>query len=347
LDEKMTHSTVFPVTEQLNKAFTEARKEDSGIRCLQVLINIEGEKIEAGSTMPLTASLENDWKSMSKFFVPKSPCYVLFRSDVQHLTGYGWILVMWVPDGSPVRARMLYASTRDTLKKELGRSFFDNEVHGSSAEDLGYDAFTSLQEKHRGDAPLTETERIAATESAMAVDVDGSTDVKIKFPLADAAQAALRAFSSSELDHVQLSLDITRETIELAGKTAKMDVPALAASLPNNVPRFTIFRYRHKFEGDSFEPVVLVYSCPSESKVKERMLYSTVKAVVSAYCEALGITLEKKFEVEGGDELDEEYFMERFHEPEREVVRKPQFSRPVPQSGRSTPSSRGRPMRGK
>ena len=42
-----------------------------------------------------------------------------------------WILLAYTPDGSKVRDRMLYASTRDTLKKELGRSYFVDELYGS------------------------------------------------------------------------------------------------------------------------------------------------------------------------------------------------------------------------
>ena len=46
------------------------------------------------------------------------PCYILFRMD--SATKDGWLLANWVPEKTKVRQKMLYASSRETLKKELG-----------------------------------------------------------------------------------------------------------------------------------------------------------------------------------------------------------------------------------
>ena len=46
--------------------------------------------------------------------------------------GNEWLLVSYVPDGSPVKARMLYASSQGNLKRELGLTYFADEFHGSS-----------------------------------------------------------------------------------------------------------------------------------------------------------------------------------------------------------------------
>jgi hypothetical protein len=46
--------------------------------------------------------------------------------------GYDWLLISFVPDGSPVKARMLYASTLALLKRELGTSYFSDELHASA-----------------------------------------------------------------------------------------------------------------------------------------------------------------------------------------------------------------------
>jgi hypothetical protein len=44
----------------------------------------------------------------------------LFSLDVRSPTGYQWLLISWSPDDSPVREKMLYASTKATFKKLFG-----------------------------------------------------------------------------------------------------------------------------------------------------------------------------------------------------------------------------------
>lgn len=56
----------------------------------------------------------------------------LFRLDSRsHGGGYEWILISWSPDDSPVRQKMLYASTKATLKKEFGTAQIVDEIFGN------------------------------------------------------------------------------------------------------------------------------------------------------------------------------------------------------------------------
>jgi len=54
------------------------------------------------------------------------PCYILFKMDSS--TKDGWLLANWVPENAKVRQKMLYASTRATLKKELGTAAITAEI---------------------------------------------------------------------------------------------------------------------------------------------------------------------------------------------------------------------------
>ena len=54
------------------------------------------------------------------------PCYILFKMDSS--TKEGWLLANWVPENTKVRQKMLYASTRATLKKELGTAAITAEI---------------------------------------------------------------------------------------------------------------------------------------------------------------------------------------------------------------------------
>ncbi len=48
---------------------------------------------------------------------------------------------MFVPDDAKVREKMLYASTRDSLKRDLGYSFFAADMHVTERSELSFEAF--------------------------------------------------------------------------------------------------------------------------------------------------------------------------------------------------------------
>jgi hypothetical protein len=73
-----------------------------------------------------------DFALMPSFFQGKTPCYIVFRLDTKNDQGFQWMLCSYVPDGSPVRQRMLYGSTRELLKRHLGSNYFASDMHGSS-----------------------------------------------------------------------------------------------------------------------------------------------------------------------------------------------------------------------
>lgn len=62
---------------------------------------------------------------------PTDPCYILFRLDEKNSSGYIWILLCYVPDKAKVRDKMKYASSRATLRRQLGSTYFAHEVFGT------------------------------------------------------------------------------------------------------------------------------------------------------------------------------------------------------------------------
>ena len=74
---------------------------------------------------------------------------------------YRWILISWSPDSSSVRNKMLYASTKATLKKEFGGGQIYDDVYGNVKEDItlvGYQRHVTSQESSRDDM-LTREEK--------------------------------------------------------------------------------------------------------------------------------------------------------------------------------------------
>eukprot|EP01096_Ripella_sp_DP13-Kostka_P018225 TRINITY_DN9786_c0_g1_i1.p1 TRINITY_DN9786_c0_g1~~TRINITY_DN9786_c0_g1_i1.p1 ORF type:complete len:343 (-),score=156.66 TRINITY_DN9786_c0_g1_i1:72-1073(-) len=320
----MTHSTRIPVTAELEQAFGSARLEKN-LRILKV--EIEDETLVLRTTRPAGASVSSDWNGMSSLFEAKKPCFVLFRLDSSSSDGAEWVLVSYVPDGSPVRDRMVYASTRDTLKRQLGYNSFSDEMHGSSADELTWDLFQQHDKKNFSNAPLTEAEVQTAAESRAEVDYGHTREYvhSVAFPISDEASSALRSLATRVVDLVILRVDAKKETLELRS-SSKASASDIAQHIPSDEPAFILFRYTHDYKGEQQAPIFFIYSCPDGATVRNRMLYSTVKATACEAAAHLGVEITKKIEVSEPSEVTENSLSEEIHPPE--VEQNKGFQRP-------------------
>lgn len=64
------------------------------------------------------------------------PTYILYRLDTKTPLGYGWMLMSWTPDDSKIRDKMVYASTKHTLKNEFGSAHITEELHATTKEGI-------------------------------------------------------------------------------------------------------------------------------------------------------------------------------------------------------------------
>lgn len=88
-------------------------------------------------TLSVCHDVTNDWeKDYEKFVDPlieeNTPCYILFRLDTKTPIGHEWLLISYTPDTATIRQKMLYASTKATLKKEFGSTHIKEEYHATS-----------------------------------------------------------------------------------------------------------------------------------------------------------------------------------------------------------------------
>ncbi|VDP94809.1 unnamed protein product [Echinostoma caproni] len=73
------------------------------------------------------------------------PCYV-FVND--------WLLINWVPERATVRDKMLYASTRATLRKQFGEHLIKEDI-----SDVTLNGFKKYLTMKSAPAPLTAAEQ--------------------------------------------------------------------------------------------------------------------------------------------------------------------------------------------
>jgi len=120
-------------------------------------------------------------------------------------------------------------------------------------------------------------------------------------------------------------INVPTEIIELAS-TGTCTAQDISTAISSNEPRYSFFKYTHNLEGDEQIPVVFIYTCPSGSKIKERMVYASTKGgFVSGVSGEIGIEVAKKIEVSSPDEITVASLEEEFR-PKEEA--KQGFSRP-------------------
>ena len=77
--------------------------------------------------------------------------------------------------------------------------------------------------------------------------------------------------------------------------SSNTDADGLASSISNTEPRYSFFRYSQQMEGSEPSPIVFIYTCPSGSKIKERMVYaSTKQGFLASMISDMGIEIAKK-----------------------------------------------------
>ena len=87
---------------------------------------------------------------------PNEALYVILR---KYPSAPAFVAVTYVPDTAPVRQKMLFASTRLTLVRELGSEHFRDTFFATMPEELSPAGFKKHDAHSALEAPLTEEER--------------------------------------------------------------------------------------------------------------------------------------------------------------------------------------------
>ncbi|CAK7216628.1 Twinfilin-1 [Sporothrix curviconia] len=276
----------------------------------------------------------------------KQALYILLR---RYDSSPYLVAATYVPDAAPVRQKMLFASTRLALVRELGSEHFRKSLFATTADELTGAGFRKHDAHEALDAPLTEEEReLGAVKRAEQEAGRGTATREIhlsssfKMPLTDDALAALKALGGpggpeqKQRSLVILKINPDTEIVELDAVSDR----AVATAAPSTIddvmrvvsatePRFTFFRYTHTHDGQATSPLLFFYTCPATpgtKAIKFRMMYPLMKRSVLAVATGeAGLTLDKKFEVEETSEISEASVHAELHP---QVEARKAFSRP-------------------
>ncbi|KAL8299006.1 hypothetical protein RB597_007573 [Gaeumannomyces tritici] len=333
-------------SEELKTQFAELLSTPSHFA---LLVTIESETIKpvgfltdpsGGDAAATPAAFEaNLDRLLQPRLTPKQAQYVLLRRSPASEPGPALVAATYIPDAAPVRQKMLFASTRLTLTRELGSEHFRESLYADSAAELSADGFRRHDAHGETAAPLTEEERTLGEVRRAEQEAGAGTGVReihlsknMAMPVAEDALAALRELAGGSKVLVMLKINPESETVELVPSSdSPSSIAELSATISATEPRFTFYRYAHTHAGAAEEPVLFFYTCPAggggaRASIKFRMMYPLMKrAVLAAAEQQCGLAPAKRFEVEEPAEITEAAVLEDLHP---RVEEKKAFSRP-------------------
>ena len=284
-----------------------------------------------------------------------------------------WLFVSWTPESSSVREKMIYASTKSTVKQEFGSGSIFADYFVASTEDLSLESVTKWIERKQhirggridmNELSLSEQElqQVKMDEAALCADLlaaaINSKDKQnqrslpnIEMPIADEAITAMYDFKQGKTAYVQFSIDPKSETIllekyEPAGGF-DLSKKSIASLTPKDHARYHLISYNHQHNKKQVKSTLFVYSIPSSGcPVKERMLYSSVKNSLLQVIQEeskIGISVDRRIETDDPSELNEKFLYDELYPADASQSTPTAFAKPKGPA-KQTPSSRRRVM---
>ncbi|QLL31317.1 hypothetical protein HG536_0B01800 [Torulaspora globosa] len=206
----------------------------------------------------------------------EEPLYVFIRGTLEDPKQYHFI--SYVPDSSPVRSKMLYASTKNTLVRQIGTSGIGRQSLLTDASELlqvvderNAQEASVLTESEKADIEIAQQQqRLKASEyypngRKLVSQTDG-------VPKSLAFRVKTGEGSIAELmknyNVISFRIDLASEQIQVAAKY-NIDSPRKVEIVEDH-PSYVIYR-----NGSLY---YFIYCCPSGSKVRDRMVYASNRA---------------------------------------------------------------------
>ncbi|KAF1935685.1 twinfilin-1 [Clathrospora elynae] len=286
-----------------------------------LLATIKDETIIPSGTIESSAStFLADLSNLQQHVQPNAALYMLLRrADALSSPDKSLVAISYIPNAAPVRQKMLFASTRLTLVRELGGEHFAESVFTTEAAELTSEGWEKHVKHTESENPLTEEERtLREVKEAEAGEGRGTggrglaQGGRIAIRADDEIAAALRKLGQhgaggKENNLVQLRMDTATETLQLVSSVSATP-GTVSEHIDPKEPRYTFYRH-----DDAEASIVFISTCPSGAKIRERMLYAASRGnVVSLAQNEGGLKVAKKLEATNPDEVTEQLILEEF-----------------------------------
>jgi len=295
----MSSATAIPI----DPSFAEAFKDHSA---RYFVVRIVNELLVSEYKHPKGGSLEADWNTIAQKADNRAG-YILVQTEPRK-----WLTITFVPQGTKIRDKMVYAATKATLLNHLGYQFFYDELHANDNNELSYDYFQSSKKPTFAlSAYEVEREQVHKEEdrerdfrSSMHTQnqnkgIGGYHSVAMPFDAK--AKEMVRNLASGQYNFVELAVNAAKNGIT-GEKGKNVSIAALGSEVNTMEPRYYLVKNQSR---NAF-----VYCCPPKSPQKLRMVYSTAKGSVMAEAKALGFSVAKAGEISEPSEFNSQYLNE-------------------------------------
>lgn len=169
-----------------------------------MLAGIDKEALVPLKTVPLNSSFSADLDALQEHLSPTVAAYILLKIAPDEPNGFA--AVTFVPNAAPVRQKMLFASTRLTLVRELGIERFRETLFATEMNELTAAGWSKHEAHTKMDAPLTEEETaLGGVKEAEAAESQGTSvrrghvNEKLDLRLGDGVIEALKGLKESNV----------------------------------------------------------------------------------------------------------------------------------------------------
>ncbi|EGG06050.1 uncharacterized protein MELLADRAFT_43666, partial [Melampsora larici-populina 98AG31] len=312
----MSAQSGISVSPELSEDFVKAVSKTDDIRLIVVVIEDEVAITKVSLPPHVGRSDVEDFALIDDVLEDDKPAYVLYRLNEPE--GGSWIFISYVPDNAKVREKMLYASTRATISRQLGETHFKESIFATSKRDLTPEGYLAHLASQTAQAPMTAREReladIKAAEGISAITMgtevrssnvwgaNGGNNASLGLKWNSDAQEAFQAWcGQSGSKSVQFNIELGTETIVLSENGASDELV-----FPDSQPSYTFYHYTPAAQ-ESMSLPIFIYACPPKSPVRSRLVYSSSSSSVSGKASEFGVQLSKKFETSDPDEINDDY----------------------------------------
>ena len=175
-----------------------------------LLVTIQSEALIPFATLPSTTTdFHSDLSALPSHLQKDAAAYIILRRYQNAPDGY--VAVSYIPDSAPVRQKMLFASTRLTLVRELGTERFRESMFVTEMKELEPEGWKKHEASGASMAPLTEEEEsLKGIKEAEAEERGGTagrrleTGGHLSIAMSDEAREALERFSGGGDNLLQL-----------------------------------------------------------------------------------------------------------------------------------------------
>jgi twinfilin-like protein len=287
-------------------------------------VKIVNEQFELLKTGNQTGNIGGDFDSMASVVNDDDPLYFVFRLEGKK----NWLVISYVPPNTKVKDKMLNASAKSELQRQLGFQFFTQEFHTNNREELSWAYYHGQTTAKPFSAGELEHQRILADEDAernFRAKPSGGAYHSVAMPLSAGAQDKVRQFSSGSVNFVELVINAAKNGID-AGAAENVGESDLPRRIHSREPRFYLYKSGVKS--------VFIFSCPDNAAPQLKMTYSSAKGSVET---GVGVQFGKRIEIRDASELSTDLL--RSSGPSRAAAVSPVASA---MTGRSTPGVVGR-----